>query len=137
MGGKGIINKYEMLVGEIRKISKKQKLEENEQVERDKAMLVASLSSNHSWKTYKYLHEGMDLDKDAVAMEAKSAFNEGWKNITEKDVEEVVCSKVDEYLLSTWFFYAIPNERRDYFKNLLEKMRKEYVDGIEPIEKKE
>ncbi len=137
MGSRGIINKYELLVAEIRKISKKHEVDGEEEKIKDMASLVASLSSSHSWKTYKYLHDGGELDKNAIAMEASSAFGEGWKNVTEKDIEEVVKSNVDEYLLSTWFFYAVPNEKRDYYKGLLEEMKKEYADGIEPIEKSE
>ncbi len=138
MSNRGIINKYELLVNEVRKVSKKRSLEDDQDKRiKDIASLVASLSSSHSWRTYKYLHDGGDLDKDAIIMEANSAFSEGWKSITESDIEEVVNSNIDDYLISTWFFYAIEKEKRDYYKSLLEEIKKELVDGIEPIEKKE
>jgi hypothetical protein len=138
MSNRGIINKYELLVNEVRKVSKKRSLEDEQDKRiKDIASLVASLSSSHSWRTYKYLHDGGELDKDAIIMEANSAFSEGWKSITESDVEEVVNSNIDDYLISTWFFYAIEKEKRDYYKSLLEEIKKELVDGIEPIEKKE
>ncbi|MGB9732728.1 MAG: hypothetical protein ACP5P2_02225 [Candidatus Micrarchaeia archaeon] len=138
MSNRSIINKYELLVNEVRRVSKKRKPETAEEVKvKDEASLVASLSSSHSWKTYKYLHDGGELDKDAIIMEANAAFSEGWKNITEKDIEEVINSNIDEYLISTWFFYAVDKEKRDYYKNLLEEMKAELADGIEPIEKSE
>ena len=138
MSNRGIINKYELLVNEVRKVSKKRSLEDEQDKRiKDIASLVASLSSSHSWRTYKYLHDGGDLDKDAIIMEANSAFSAGWKSITESDIEEVVNSNIDDYLISTWFFYAIEKEKRDYYKSLLEEIKKELVDGIEPIEKKE
>jgi len=138
MGSRGITNKYELLVNDVRKLSKKHEIENEEEKKiKDMAALIASLSSSHSWKTYKYLHDGGELDKDAIIMEANTAFSEGWKSITEADVEEVVNSNMDDYLLSMWLFYAIEKDKRDYFKSLLQEMKKELADGIEPIEKKE
>jgi len=138
MSSRGIINKYELLVNYVRKVSKKREIEtDGERKIRDIAALVASFSSSHSWKTYKYLHDGGELDKDAIITEANAAFSEGWKSITETDVEEVVNSNIGDYLISTWLFYAVEKEKRDYYKSLLEEMKKELADGIEPIEKSE
>ncbi len=137
MSSRSIFNKYELLVAEVRKIAKKHDTNEDDDRIRRKAMLIASLSSNHSWKTYKYLHDGGELDKEAIITEANSAFSEGWKNITETDVEEIVNSNINEYLFSTWLFYAVEKGQREYFKELLNEMKMEFIDGMEPIERRE
>jgi hypothetical protein len=137
MSSRSIFNKYELLVAEVRKVAKKHDTNEEEDKIKRKAMLIASLSSNHSWRTYTYLHDGGELDKEAIITEANSAFSEGWKNITETDVEEVVNSNINEYLFSTWLFYAVEKEHREYFKDLLEEMKLELIDGMEPMERRE
>ncbi|MEM3744762.1 MAG: hypothetical protein QW759_02900 [Candidatus Micrarchaeaceae archaeon] len=129
--------KYELFVNEIRKISKKKELSASEEQMKKMAALVAALSSNHSWKTYNYLHSDAPFERDAIIEETHNAFEEGWKNISEADMEEVLSGSIADHLFSFWAFNTIANEERRGIINLFSKMKKEFADGIEIIDKKE
>ena len=101
-----------------------------------KAALIAALSSNHSWRTYKYLHNYAELDKHALVEEFNYAQKEGWKRITENDVEEVINGEVNPYTLSMWFYHTIGEEYREEYSSLFGSMKKQLAYGLEPMEKK-
>ncbi|MEM3459935.1 MAG: hypothetical protein QXO24_01790 [Candidatus Micrarchaeaceae archaeon] len=129
--------KYELFVNEIRKISKKKECNAYEEQMKRMAALVAALSSSHSWKTYEYLHSNAPFERDAIMEEARNAFDEGWKNISEVDMEEVLSGSIPDHLFSFWAFNTIPNEDRRDMINLFSEMKKEFADGIEIIDKKD
>jgi hypothetical protein len=135
MPNRTTLNKYELLITDVRRLAKRKEIEDNDFQTKKKAMLVAALSSNHSWKTYKYLHDGGNFDRDGIISEAIAAFNEGWKNITETDVEEVVNSNIDEHMFSMWLFEIVNKEQRQEFWTLLNNLKVEFADGLEPIER--
>lgn len=101
---------------------------------RRKAALIAAMSSNHSWKTFEYLSEGKNLDRNAIAEETRLALDKGWMNITERDVEEVMTLDINEYALSMWLFYAVNKDSRQKYKVLYSELKKEFQMGLEPIE---
>ncbi|MDE1846381.1 MAG: hypothetical protein KGH53_03845 [Candidatus Micrarchaeota archaeon] len=135
MPNRNTLNKYEMLVTDIRRLAKKKEPELSDMKIKKIAMLIASLSSNHSWKTYRFLHKESDMDRLCMLDEAKHAFSEGWKNITESDIEEVVNSNVSEHTFSMWLYNIVEKEQRTEFKTLHQKLRMEFADGLEPIER--
>ncbi len=135
MPNRSTLNKYELLVTEIRRLAKKKELDIEEMLTKEKAMLVAALSSNHSWKTSKFLHDGGDFDKDSISNETAIAFNEGWKNVTENDIEEVVNSNINDHTFSMWLHYIVSKEERQKYHDMLNALKAELVDGLEPIEK--
>ncbi|MDE1854959.1 MAG: hypothetical protein KGH57_01390 [Candidatus Micrarchaeota archaeon] len=101
------------------------------------AKLVATLSSNHSWRIFRYLHDRDVFDKDAIRVEIIAACREGWKEINENDIKEVITTPIDEHsfslVLSCW---PERDERRE-FKELFEELEEEFIDGIEPLETQE
>lgn len=135
MPNRNTLNKYEMLVTEIHRLAKKKTPEMSDMRVKKMAMLIASLSSNHSWKTFRFLHEGGDMDRLCMLDEAKNAFSEGWKNITESDVEEVVNANTSEHVFSMWLYNIVDKEQRNEFKTIHKKLRSEFADGLEPIER--
>ncbi len=129
------LNKYGLFISEVHKVIKnKDALRLGSKI-KDKAALVAAMSSNHSWKTYEYLSAGINFDKEAVSQETKLAIDKGWMNITERDVEEVMTLNINEYALSMWLFYAMEKEKRQKYKELYGELKKEFVLGLEPIER--
>jgi len=95
---------------------------------------TSSLSSNHSWRAYRFLHCGDCFERNLIRDEIRSAFNEGWKEITENDVKEVATSDIEEHALCQLLTcFDAPDARRNY-KELLCQLQKELCDGIEPIE---
>ncbi len=133
--GRVIFNNCVLFVGEVRKIAGKRVLSEKEIEVFKKAALVAALSSNHSWKTYKYLNNYSQLDKDALVEEFGYALSDGWRKITENDVEEVINSEFVPYNLSMWFYNAIDDRNREQYNSIFSKMKKQLAYGLEPMEK--
>jgi hypothetical protein len=125
-----------LFVGEVRKIVGKMNLTEKEIEVMKKAALIAALSSNHSWKTYKYLNNYSELDKDGLASEFEEAVKDGWKKITEIDVEEVINGEFNPYVLSTWFYNAIDEKERIGYATTFNNMKKQLAYGLEPMEKR-
>lgn len=130
-----ILNKYGVFVAEVHKVAKKRVLTERDSALVRRAKLIAALSSSHSWQTYRYLRYGGDLDRTKILEEASYAFNEGWRNVSETDVEEVVSTRVPEHALSMWVFCALPKDERPEFKELFGMIKEEFKDGLEPIER--
>ena len=124
-----------MFVGEVRKLVGKRDLTDKEKETVRKASLIAALSSNHSWKTYKYLNNYCEMDKDALVEEFGYAEKEGWKRITENDVEEVINSERNPYALSMWFYNAIGDKERGNYNNTYSRIKKELAYGLEPMER--
>ena len=120
----------------MKKISAKRDLTNDEDELRKKAGIVAALSSTHSWRTFKYLHNYATIDRDAIIGETAYAFKDGWKNISETDVEEVVNSSQSPYIFSMWMFYALDEKQKSEFSQLFGKLKKEQEYGLEPIERK-
>ncbi|MCL5427763.1 MAG: hypothetical protein M1321_01120, partial [Candidatus Marsarchaeota archaeon] len=131
-----ILNNCVYFVSEVKRISCKANLTRDEEEIKKKAAIVAALSSTHSWHTFKYLHNYGEMDFDAMIEETAFAFKEGWKNISENDVEEVVNSNQAPYMFSMWMFYALDEKQRSEFSQLFGKLKKEQEYGLEPIERK-
>ena len=131
------MNNYVFFVAGIGKLANKKVLADSEISMKKKAVMIAALSSNHSWKTHKYLcgiSEGMD--KGALAGEAAYAFKEGWKNINEADIEEVVNGSFSQHALSMWMYYVVDESFRDEYQNVYNNLKKEFAYGLEPIERR-
>ncbi len=128
------INKYELLVNDIRRVAKKREIEPHDITLKRIAMLIAAVSSGHSWKTFKYLTGETTFDKYYVSKETEQAFEHGWKNVRESDVEEVANLLLDEHLFNMWLFYVVKKEDRGEYRNLFSLIKREFADGIDPIE---
>ncbi|MDE1761704.1 MAG: hypothetical protein KGH59_04355 [Candidatus Micrarchaeota archaeon] len=135
MPNRTTLNKYEMLVTDVRRLAKKKELDRSDLRLKRMAQLIALLSSNHSWKVYRYLHGAGDFDKNCVLEEATHAIGEGWRNITETDIEEVVNSEINQHMFSMLLFHIVDKDQRQDLMQLHQRLRKEYADGLEPIER--
>ena len=137
MPNRTILNKYGLFVSQIHKVLKKKETggEDNKVI--NMAKLIATLSSNHSWRIFRYLHNGDPFDKDAIRVEISAACREGWKEIKENDLKEVLTVPIEEHafsmVLTCW---PDKDDRREY-KELFEELQEEFIDGIEPIENRE
>ncbi|MGC8538478.1 MAG: hypothetical protein ACP5MK_01255 [Candidatus Micrarchaeia archaeon] len=137
MSNKSIINKYEIFLSDLKKVVKKEELDKEDLSKIQTAKVVAALSSNHSWRTYRFMHDGEEFDKEKISEEAKDAFESGWKEINEFDIEEVANLNVEEQKFSLWLYYAVDKELREEVRQSFNTLKELFVDGIEPIEKSE
>ncbi len=135
--GRAIFNNCIMFVAEVKRISSKKTLTKEELEVKNKAIAVAALASNRSWKTYKYLNNYGTFDKDSLMTEATYAFQEGWKNISEADVEEVVNSEFNPHIFSTWIFSALDEKKKREFLTYFDKLKKDQEYGLEPLEREQ
>lgn len=124
-----------MFVSDLRKSIKNKDSGNAAKVMRAKASLIASFSSSHSWKTYEYLNGGAKLDKEAMLNEKLNAFSQGWTEITEDDVEEVMSLNISEYAFCMWLFYTMDKEQRKEYTDLFRVLKKEFQYGLEPVER--
>ena len=137
MPNRTILNKYGLFVSQIHKVLKKKEADRGDNRVINMARLVATLSSNHSWRTWRYLHNGDQFDKDAIRGEMHLAFMEGWKDINENDIKEVLTTPIEEHAFSMVLTCYPEREERREFKGLFEELEKEFIDGIEPLEAQE
>lgn len=136
MPNRTTLNKFELFITEVRRVAKKRDLSREETTIKRKAMLVAALSSNHSWRTYKYFYSGEMFDPEIMLNEARNAFIEGWKNISENDVAEIVNMNLDHHKLALWLHFIMNNnDDRKECKMLIDGLKAELIDGLEPIER--
>jgi hypothetical protein len=137
MPNRTILNKYGLFVSQVHKLLRKKELTRDDAEVMGKARLIAALSSNHSWRTYRYLHKGDGFDRDAIVNEWRAAFNGGWKEISENDVKEVITADIDRRRYSSILLYSLDKERIKEYGDLLPRLKAEFVDGMEPIENRE
>ena len=134
MPNRTILNKFGLFVSQVHKVLKKKELDREDLQIINEARLIAALSSNHCWMSYKFLHNGDSFDKERIREEMNSAFNEGWKEITENDIKEVVTSEIDEHAFSIILLYSLDKDSRKEYTDLLPELKEEFIDGMEPIE---
>lgn len=75
------------------------------------------------------------MDKSAMVGEVSHAIREGWKTITETDVEEVVHKEIPSYPFSMWMFHALDDKQREDFPHVLTQLKKEQQYDVLPAEK--
>lgn len=106
------MNRYSLFISDLHKAIKNKEAMRSDNILRKKAALIAALSSSHSWKTYEYFNDGAQFDKEAIVNERMNAFERGWMEITEDDVEEVISINISEYAFCMWLFYTTDGGRR-------------------------
>ncbi len=136
MSGRTVLNRYSLFISDLHKAIKNKNAGQGDNILRKKAALVAALSSSHSWKTYEYFNDGAQFDKEAIINEKRCAFEKGWMEITEDDVEEVISIEISEYAFSMWLFYTFAGkEDKKEYSTLFDQVKKEFAYGLEPIER--
>ena len=135
LAGKTVLNKYSLFVSDIHRCVRNKSAADALNAMAQKASLIAAFSSSHSWKTYEYLSGKGTLDKDAIAEEQKRAFEKGWMEINEDDIEEVMALDINDYSLSMWLFYTIDKEKRGDYARIFKQIKMEFAFGLEPVER--
>lgn len=122
-------------VTDVRKIASKNDLSQSEAEIKKKAAVIAALSSNHSWKTSKFVRcLSPEIDRESFSAEALNALNHGWKNISESDVDEVVNGPINRHQFSMWALYALEGRQRNDFLQIFDKLRNELEYNMEPAQ---
>ncbi len=136
MPNRTVLNKYGLFVSQVHKVLKKKELDSSDMHIVEMAKLVAMLSSR-SWRTFKYLHNGDDFNKDAIKVEIEAACKGGWKEINENDIKEVLTLPVGEHSFSMLLTCFPEKIERRTLKEMFSELESDFVDGIEPLESRE
>lgn len=135
MSGRTVLNRYSLFISDLHKAIKNKEAMRSDNILRKKAALIAALSSSHSWKTYEYFNDGAQFDKEAIVNERMNAFERGWMEITEDDVEEVISINISEYAFCMWLFYTTDGGEKKEYATLFDQVKKEFAYGLEPVER--
>ena len=137
MPNRSVLNKYALFASTVQKVKRKRAIEKTDAGVIMRARLFALLSSSHCWHVYKFIH-GNGFDKDAIAGEVGIAMNEGWKDINEDEMKEVITGEIDQHAFSMVLLCSqLEKEERTRYQNLLTELKEEFVDGMEPILREE
>lgn len=137
MPNRTILNKYGLFVSQIHKVLKKKETCGEDLKVINMAKLVATLSSNHSWRIFRYLHNGDPFDRDAIRVEIAAACRDGWKEINENDIKEVLTMPIEEHAFSMILTCCPDRDERREYMDLFGELEEAFIDGIEPIENRE
>jgi hypothetical protein len=81
------------------------------------AVLIASFSSCHSWRTHKCITEGMLVAPSTEIKEEFSlALSERWRNVSSADVREVATAGITDSMFSRWMFSNVDKERHAQYR---------------------
>lgn len=138
------LTKCDILANEIHKLSLKELKEshsDNDSSEHEPedieiklmAIIIASLTSSHSWQTYKCIEQQIDgFNAEVIKREHEEAIEERWKHITPSDISELVNLNISDSVFYRWSFFNVNREEHKYYvkawKRLKEEMSNSY-DG--------
>ena len=82
------------------------------------AVLIASFSSCHSWRTHKCITEGMLMAPSAeIKEEFDMAHSERWRNVGAADIREVATAGITDSMFSRWMFCNVEKERHAQYRD--------------------
>jgi hypothetical protein len=131
------LTKYDLLAENIHELSQKRdaSFSKDEEVLKAEAIIIASFSSSHSWRTYRAITEGNpnNLNSANVKSECTLAMSEKWKHIRNMDVQEVSCNNIRDGLFYMWLSINANSLNRKLYKEAWTKLKEEFdeeCDGI-------
>ncbi|ASI13876.1 hypothetical protein Mia14_0567 [Candidatus Mancarchaeum acidiphilum] len=93
------------------------------------AIIIASFSSGHSWKTYNALtNRSIELNSDEVKSDYKEAEKEKWKSISESDIKEILNLRISDNLFMQWLFFNVDKDEREIYKKAWGKIKEEFEE---------
>lgn len=99
-------------------------------------VIVAALSSSHSWQTYKAIKENPTwLSKPEVREEYQNALMEGWKNITYTDINETAQDKSVENAFDTWLVFNVDKKEHEDYKNAWKSLLEQSANSCDDVKR--
>ncbi|MCL4381098.1 MAG: hypothetical protein M1331_02805 [Candidatus Marsarchaeota archaeon] len=111
------LTKFNILSDSVRKIAKKGKLTENEKRIATMAIIIASFSSAHSWKTSKSIAANrlIDINNTGIKQEYEEAKSVKWKMVSSSDIKEMANQGICDNTFSRWMLsYVDKKEHGNY-----------------------
>ncbi|MGI0134442.1 MAG: hypothetical protein ACREBW_05745 [Candidatus Micrarchaeaceae archaeon] len=144
------LTKHDILADKIRKLAQRTNTIKTEQKisanlsDEDRtlhatAVLIASFSKSHSWKTANCLPNGgvMGLDPSElaeIAAEHDAARDSKWKNVRNTDIQEVAEMNIRDSAFYGWLNYAVSDKSAyDTYKSAWRSLNKEFEEECDSV----
>jgi hypothetical protein len=111
------LTKFNIFSDSVHKIAKKSKITENEKRIAIMAIIIASFSSAHSWKTSKSIatNRMININDVSIKQEYEDAKTIKWKKINSNDIKEIANQNIPDTTFSRWMLsYVDKTEHEDY-----------------------
>ncbi len=124
------LTKFNIFSDNVRKIAKKSKITENERRIMTMAIIIASFSSSHSWKTSKSIvADRMIGIKDiSIKQEYENAKAIKWKNISSSDIKEIANQGIRDSMFSRWMLSYVDKEEHENYKQAWSMIKNNITD---------
>ncbi len=132
---------HDILAGNIHKLaingSALSALAERDAMLRAKAVIIASFSSAHSWKTYKAVTSGMVLlNTPEIRVEYQDAKSFKWKSVRNIDIQEVSSMDLKDGHFSSWLFSNVEKVDHSLYKSAWGSLKEDFINGCDVINAK-
>ncbi len=137
------LTKYDVLANKIHKLSLKYSKssqmddETGDEEESDLkyiAIIVASLTSSHSWQTHKCIESQTDgFNSENVKGEYSEAAKERWKHVTSSDINELANLNISDSIFYRWLFFNIDKSDQESYKRAWKQLKDEIENPTEGV----
>jgi len=136
------LTKHDILAENIHELlQKRDPFTTDEEVRRAEAIIIASLSSAHSWQTNKIITDGNVtalLTSSQVRNEHAEARNSKWKLVNNMNIQEVARMNINGMFHMWLNAINVDKQTKDIYKNAWSKLQSEFAaecDGISMSER--
>lgn len=137
------LTKYDVLANKIHKVSLKygkglqtngESISEDDDGIRYMAIIVASLTSSHSWQTHKCIESNVDgFNSESVKGEYLEAAKERWKHVTPSDINELANLNISDSIFYRWLFFNIERGEQENYKRAWRQLKDEIENPAEGV----
>ena len=124
------LTKFNIFSDNVRKIAKKSKITENERRIMTMAIIIASFSSAHSWKTSKSIvaDRMIDIKDISIKQEYENAKTIKWKKISSSDIKEIANQGIRDSMFSRWMLSYVNKEEHENYKQAWSMIKNNITD---------
>ena len=137
------LTRYDLIANSIKKLSSRElyangevaealDVEYTDEMLRTMAIIVASFSSSHSWKTFRGITEGSgQLNSDEIREEYQEACRTRWKNVSQNDIGELSNTNIPDSRFFEWLFFNVDKKEHPIYKDAWGTLKREFQDGCD------
>ena len=124
------LTKFNIFSDNVHKIAKKSKITENERRIMTMAIIIASFSSAHSWKTSKSIvaDRMIDIKDISIKQEYENAKTIKWKKISSSDIKEIANQGIRDSMFSRWMLSYVNKEEHENYKQAWSMIKNNITD---------
>ncbi len=132
------ITTHDVLATQIHRLAIKNgasDLTDDEKRTKTMGIIIAILSSAHSWQIHQVIHENPSaITSSEVQDEVREAIAKRWKSITAQDVSEVANETISDSMFSRLLSSVIDPDMQGLFKSVWFDLQKYFAKACDDIE---